>query len=150
MRDTIHSEPLSLDYDLVYFQVCLVHLQLEQFSRKSVEIDPKIIEMLSPIELTQYYIQVRFNCWQFDQIFLSEMDPWLHWSWHSLLWSQDGDHIQETHHEWTPHHLSPIMPSFINLLFHNILQIVLFWGTSHCQSVCHAGHHKPLHQVLQS
>lgn len=39
-----------------------MHLQLEQFSRKSVEIEPNIIEMLSPIELTQYYIQVRFNC----------------------------------------------------------------------------------------
>ena len=41
------------------FQVCLVHLQLEQFSRKSVEIDPGTIEMLSPIELTQYFIKVK-------------------------------------------------------------------------------------------
>lgn len=55
-----------------------MHLQLEQFSRKSVEIDPKIIEMLSPIELTQYYIQVRYKSQQFDQIFLSEMDAGLH------------------------------------------------------------------------
>ena len=38
-----------------------MHMQLEQFSRKSVNIEPGIIEMLSPIELTQYYIQVRFN-----------------------------------------------------------------------------------------
>ena len=45
---------------ILIFQVCLVHLQLEQFSRKSVEIEPKIIEMLSPIELTQYSIQVRY------------------------------------------------------------------------------------------
>ena len=36
-------------------------MQLEQFSRKSVNIEPGIIEMLSPIELTQYYIQVSLN-----------------------------------------------------------------------------------------
>ena len=35
-----------------------MHLQLEQFSRKSVEIEPGIFEMLSSIELTQYYIKV--------------------------------------------------------------------------------------------
>ena len=46
-------------YINMFIQVCLVHLQLEQFSRKSVEIEPGTIEMLSPIELTQYYIQVR-------------------------------------------------------------------------------------------
>ena len=37
-----------------------MHLQLEEFARKSVEIKPGTIEMLSPIELTQYYIQVNF------------------------------------------------------------------------------------------
>ena len=43
----------------ISMQVCLVHLQLEQFSRKSIEIEPGTIEMLSTIELTQYYIQVK-------------------------------------------------------------------------------------------
>ena len=52
---------LILNFIYVVFiiiQVCLVHLQMEQFARKSVEIEPGTIEMLSPIELTQYYIQV--------------------------------------------------------------------------------------------
>ena len=42
----------------INIQVCLVHLQMERFARESVEIEPGTIEMLSPIELTQYYIQV--------------------------------------------------------------------------------------------
>ena len=34
---------------------------MEQFARESVEIEPGTIEMLSPIELTQYYIQVQIT-----------------------------------------------------------------------------------------
>ena len=41
-----------------FYQVCLVHFQLEQFARKSVKLEPSTIEMLSPLELTQYYIKV--------------------------------------------------------------------------------------------
>ena len=46
-----------------------MHFQLKRFDRKSVKLEPKFIEMLSQIELTQYYIKVNlflqvvsFNC----------------------------------------------------------------------------------------
>ena len=35
-----------------------MHFQLKRFDRKSVQLEPKFIEMLSQIELTQYYIKV--------------------------------------------------------------------------------------------
>ena len=47
-----------------------MHFQLKRFDRKSVKLEPKFIEMLSQIELTQYYIKVNlflqvvsFNYW---------------------------------------------------------------------------------------
>ena len=36
--------------------------QLEQFARDGVELEPNVIEMLSPTELTQYYIKT----WSLD------------------------------------------------------------------------------------
>ena len=38
-------------------QVCTVDFQLEQFAQETVELVPMNIEMLSPTELTQYYIK---------------------------------------------------------------------------------------------
>ena len=43
-------------------QVCQVDFQLEQFARDGVELEPDVIEMLSPTELTQYYIKT----WSLD------------------------------------------------------------------------------------
>ena len=82
-----------------------------------------------------------------ERIIFSELDPWLHWTWVQVLWPQDGGRIQETNYEWTSHHLPPIMPPFTHLLFHDILQAILFWGPSHRQPFCYAGHHKPLYKV---
>ena len=39
------------------FQVCFVDFQLELFAREVVELQPRSIQLLSPTELTQYYIQ---------------------------------------------------------------------------------------------
>ena len=43
-------------------QVCRVDFQLEQFARDGVELEPDAIEMVSPTELTQYYIKT----WSLD------------------------------------------------------------------------------------
>ena len=40
-------------------QVCHVDFQLKQFDKDSVKLEPGGITMLSPIELTQYYIKVK-------------------------------------------------------------------------------------------
>ena len=43
----------------VTLQVCHVDFQLKQFDKDSVKLEPGGINMLSPIELTQYYIKVK-------------------------------------------------------------------------------------------
>ena len=37
--------------------MCFVDFQLELFAREVVELQPRSIQLLSPTELTQYYIQ---------------------------------------------------------------------------------------------
>ena len=37
--------------------MCFVDFQLELFARRVVELQPHSIQLLSPTELTQYYIQ---------------------------------------------------------------------------------------------
>ena len=55
------SKKFHCTYLLHYYpfdtQVCTVDFQLEQFAQESVELVPMNIEMLSPTELTQYYIK---------------------------------------------------------------------------------------------
>lgn len=55
------SKKFHCTYLLHYYpfdtQVCTVDFQLEIFARESVRLVPHNIEMLSPIELTQYYIR---------------------------------------------------------------------------------------------
>ena len=55
------SKKFHCTYLLHYYpfdtQVCTVDFQLEIFARESVELVPHSIEMLSPTELTQYYIK---------------------------------------------------------------------------------------------
>ena len=55
------SKKFHCTYLLHYYpfdtQVCTVDFQLEQFAQETVELVPMNIEMLSPTELTQYYIK---------------------------------------------------------------------------------------------
>ena len=55
------SKKFHCTYLLHYYpfdtQVCTVDYQLEQFAQETVELVPMNIEMLSPTELTQYYIK---------------------------------------------------------------------------------------------
>ena len=44
-------------YFYYLFQICHVALQVEEFDRRNVQLDPDSMEMLSDIELTQYFIQ---------------------------------------------------------------------------------------------
>ena len=55
------SKKFHCTYLLHYYpfdtQVCTVDFQLEQFAQETVELVPMNIEMMSPTELTQYYIK---------------------------------------------------------------------------------------------
>ena len=54
-----------------------MHFQLKRFDRKSVKLEPKFIEMLSQIELTQYYIKVNL----FHQVVCFNWFIHFHQSW---------------------------------------------------------------------
>ena len=40
-----------------YFKVCYVHMVLMDFDQETINLIPNIIEMASPLELSQYMIQ---------------------------------------------------------------------------------------------
>ena len=151
---------IHMQFCFCFVKVCYVDFQLKKFDQENVKLEPSAIEMLSPIELTQYYIKVKsfsnmYNLYRDlgDHFcFISELESQpkhCSWGWAcgALLWSQDGDCVQEKSHQWATDNLSPLLPPAADNLRNNILQAVLFRGCCDCQSYCHACNHKSLHQV---
>lgn len=48
-----------MQFCFCFVKVCYVDFQLKKFDQENVKLEPSAIEMLSPIELTQYYIKVK-------------------------------------------------------------------------------------------
>lgn len=148
------SKKFHCTYLLHFFpfdsQVCNVIFEIEQFSAESVELVPHQIQMLSPTELTQYFIQswvLDYNDKSWFKSYIIHGCVLMMSFRYAIQGDKNADCFQEKIDKWASYNLSSNFPTSSDIICNHLLQTILFWGSCNCQFDCHACDNNFVYQV---